>query len=546
MPLRLEYDPNPKDTGIQIWMKMGSHHDIPFRGTLTDKSQVMITGREERAFDMFQHINAYWSRLTIAQQEAIFLKVREIHFIMENTYEPTQLIEQLQPRIKELLDYHKFDSVKWWLLTLGGVVIPQTVTETYLGAEQTPGSRAQTYIRSDYEELITLSTILRVMYPIFMHFVYKCSRVVGSERKEMFAYMLMNQSYLVDHPSMHRIREYIDGCLAKRSQQRIGLIFNGFCSEDIPSYILSSLVVKKICCGDVRGASASGATGSNGSLSLPHVMWQFLDGFITRRNGDAGSRVTEKTTLSAAANSNGADEGGVSRMEAVKISTKLSIGDQAICRYSGSRIYTLAKRMDARLSDEILSVCQSSCEKALASGLLHPSKLMLVKYIFSRSISSVSFDVMHKPELIKCIAAAQALLWLSDNRTYKALAAILGARINSSEDSDVLSMNGSTNRTRVPVATVTKMVDIYRSFVPTSANTIEEKVKWMRNSDVMMALSALSGQITRSEWVSALPPEWIMQVTGNPMDTVIAAPPDTLTTLCELVIDINNWVIRSV
>lgn len=544
MPLRLEYDANPRDTGIQIWMRFGSEHPIPFRGTLTDKSQVVLTGREERSFDMFQHINQYWARLTIAQQKNIFSKMCDIHYVMENVYEPTQLIRELQPLVKELLDYHNFDSVKWWLLTQGGVVIPQTVTETYLGAEQTPGSRAQTYIRSDYEDLITLSTILRVMYPVFMNFVYKTVRAVGSERKEMYAFMLMQGSYLMEHPSMARIKEYINGCLAKRSQQRIGFIFIGFCSDDIPAYILASLIVKKICCGDVRGASASGATGSNGSLSLPHVMWQMLDGFITRRNGDAGNRYAEKTTLSAASNGNDENSGG--RIEAIKVATRLAVGNQAICRYAGRRIFQLVQRMNPAVTDEIYQTCLSSCERALTDTLLHSSKILLVKYIFSRSISPISFDVMHKPELISCIAGAQALLWMSENESYRTLAAIVGARVSCSDDEDVISINGATNRTRVPVTLITKLVDIYKAFAPTSAITIDEKVKWMRNSDVLLALSSLSSQITRSEWVSSLPPDWIAQVTGNPMDTVITAPPDTLGVLCELVIDINNWNIAPV
>lgn len=541
MPLKLQYDSDSKTSGIQIWLHLSGYESIPFRGILTDRSRMVLPGREDRVFDMFYHINGYWSTLPRDKQVQIYLKVQEIHQCMEEIFDTQDLLSNLLDPVAELIGMHHFESVQWWLLVKGGAVIPPTVSDVYRGPEQQPGSRAQTYLRHEYEQLITLSTILRVIYPIFVMFVYKTSMTVGTSMKEHSAFKLLERSYVINHPSMDRIREYIDGCLARKGNMDLQQLFSGLSSEDIPTYILSTLVVKKICCGDVRGIGDNGQVGTSGSLSLMQVMWQTVDSLIRDRGGHSSGRVTAKKSLDKAGM--GADgESTASRVELVKIATRVGIADVAIMQYAGSDAKRLARRLDPTIPDEVIDTCIHYTTANLKDTILQECKVTLTKYILSGLVNPQSLNLMYKPYVINCICAAQAVLW---HKGYKTLSAILGARVIGS-DEEVIHINAVTSRTRISQNVIQSLLDIYKFTIPTSCISVEDKVKYMRNSDVLQAITHLSGSITRNEWTAHLPPEWIAQVNDSALDRVIVPPPDMVSMICTLLIDIDKWYTPSV
>lgn len=524
--MKLEYDPQPKLSGVQIYASLrGKGDKIPFRGILTDKSQTPQVGREERAFDMFYHINGYWSTLTYDKREQIYDLMFKIKMLLDEIYNTEELIQELRGPIKELIALHDFDAVQWYLTTSGGVIVPSTVKDIYEGDTQLPGTRAQTYIRTEYLDLITLSTILRVMYPIFMEFVYKTQRSVGTDMKEYFAYMLLDETELIQHKSMLRLQEYIAGCLGKKSSVDLNRIIHGTGSEEFPRHVLSTVIVKKVCCGDIRGVGDSG--------SLINVIWQCVSSMLTDRGGSSAAKVTVKRTLNANAGDDGGDS-ATSRLEGTKLGSELSTADVEMLRIAGDKPVFLAQKVDPTVPEDLVRTFLAHTIKGLQQHAICECQVMLTKWILHRAVSPHGLDLMYKPETLNCMAAAQAVLW---HKGYTHLAALLGGRNVINEDV-IATISGSSGRTRIPTDVIVDLLKVYKFSIPTHLKSEEEKVKWMRSHHVVLALSHVSSGFTKTDWEVNLPPEMVRVCTDNPLDKVLSPSPDLVATIARVVIEL--------
>ena len=268
-------------SGVKIQASHLNLSPIPFRGRLIDRSRTPMD--IDRAYDVFEFINSWYATQDNVHQGKIFDALKRAREAIEYSPSVNDQIAAIRPVTDELFILHDFESIRFHLSINPGITIPESVKDAFDHCGQQPGSRSQTYIREEYLDLIAFSTMLRVIYPLFMEFIGRNDRVVGTQYKEHFALKIIMPTKFSEHRAMKRLMEYIEGCInEKKTRQDLNIIVDGIGSEAFQDYVLATVIVKKVCCSDIRG--------HNAAASVVSVIWQAVRGKVdgNGRDGTAG------------------------------------------------------------------------------------------------------------------------------------------------------------------------------------------------------------------------------------------------------------------
>jgi hypothetical protein len=520
--VQITYDEKARSTGIQIRVEHPGFDFIPIRGNLLDRSRIERDGFEDRTYDTFVFINGYYEKkVPLNIQEKIFLKIREIRVLMEEIFDVEDLLQTIKPMVAELVAYHDFEKIRWYLATEANVIIPESVKDAYDGDEQIPGSRAQTYIRNEYMDLITMGTILRCLYPLFIEFIGKNQKTVGTRLKEYYAFMIMEDSYLMQHRAMERLTEYIDGCVNKKTAVDLNNIFNGNGSEDFPRQILATVIVKKVCCGDIRGVGMTS--------SLVNIIWQCVKGSLSDRNTNYGTNVEGKRL-------DGVDHPDkVSRAETFKIKGDTAVGDIVLIRNYATRIYQVAQKVKPDVNLDLLDEFRHYTVKSLSGTNIEEGQVVLMQYVLHRAIAPRGVGYLSKLQVIDCIAVAQTILW---ERGHQHLAALIGAT-RVEVEGVAHSINANSYKARMEPKLVDDIYELYKFSIPSNGQESGEEIsKKKKQHPVINALHAVAGMFIDSQWQISLPAEKIKLITGNELINQITPSSEILNMLARVVIEI--------
>lgn len=522
--MELIYNSTPRSNAIAIDVK---HHaeKVPFTGQATERSLGQPEGREDRMYDIFSHINGYYRSLSGARQNAIFRKMLDIRTVLDETFSALELITKLKPLVAQLVEMHPFGEIRMHLIVSGEVSVPATVKESFDTGLQQPGSREQTYIRQEYLDLITTATVLRVVYPIFIEFVSRTIRVVGTDAKEMYAFSILADSYLMEHPALARLNRYIAGCLERRvASSDLALIINGLGSENLPYFVLAFVVVKKICCGDIRGIGDSG--------SMIHVIWQTVNGLLTADRGAGGAnRIALKRNPGEGRDDS--DAAG-SRLEGSKIYTSLSLSQIGIMAHAAHNALTLARHVCPEIDEGLLQELLVANRNARLRSEITDAQITLAQWVLGKAVSPAAFPHMDSGKMINALSAAQAILW---HYGFEHLAGILTATPVRGHN-DAVMLTGTVGRVRLSQDIMLELSECYADTLPVSCDSDEARVKHMRNSEVMRAVANLSSALQANDWHTSLPAHYNARVTGNPLDRRLVPMSEIITMITQVVIKI--------
>lgn len=493
----LDLPADSKATGIRIVAISPETGDvIPFSGALIDSSQSTREGYEERNYDLFQYINEYWTlKCSVQENIEIFKTLGEARKIIEYTADVLVAMRELKPVIARLIALHDFNRVRNYLSIDSNIVIPQTAKEAYDNESQSPGTRAQTYLREEYIQLVTMSTILRVVYPIFVSFIYKYKGALGTSRKELYAFSLLEESYLMAHPAMDRLVMYIDGCVNKKAVGDLNIIVKGSGTEDFPRMILATVVVKKVSCGDIRG--------TNITANLISNLWQCVRGMLNDRNNPQGvkGKILDENA------SDGDNKN--SRTEQFKIKQALCIGDVSMIRHSARQHIQLAIRANkvSEQSDiialtELVSIFEAFATAHMLQGDIQDCQITVAQYVLSSVFPPRAWVHLDKVTVINLLAVAQATLWRAG---FYPLAGLLTAtEIPTDEFSTSIATTGG--RIKLDSEILSNLMEQY------SIIDYSEKRK---QHPVIQSLYTLTEMFGDTKWMIHLPPDMVKQITGS-------------------------------
>lgn len=463
--------------------------------------------------DVTEHINAYWASLPGYKQEKIYDIYVQIRNIFEDVYQTSPLCIALMPLVKLLIAEHNLEDMERWVAFHTTIRIPATFEEAYIHNEERPFSREKTYTSSDYKKLVVLALALRSMVPVWGEFIYRTKAETGTSFKEYYAYSLLAQTRINESPAVEKLRIYISNNIQSEKSMP-SIIVGGVGSEDYALWILSSLLVKRLSVGDIRGND------SNTNLVVT-----VHNDLTAKNNGSSGSNFGEPV-LSKIFDSDTDNEQGVSRIENFKIKAEHSIGDIAIIEYYMSNYVGAAHRLlpevDFGLLEEFVKAAM-----ALQTEQIWQCQTSIAQWVLAPIVSPRGIYHLDKVTTIRALAVAQTYMW---QKGHKKLACLITAIASDSGGSLLQSGIGSMARISREQAAEIGALFPYNRISGKRKNTIPP-------NPAVVAIDAVADGFNMRDWILTVPDRFAEEITGSQHHRRYSCPHDIKIALADLAIE---------
>ena len=467
-------------------------------------------------YDVCEHINRYWASMKIFQQEKIFNVYERIRNVFEKVYETSALCIALMPLVKELYEEHDLEQIEHWLAFYGNVTIPAKFDEVYTHSDERPFSREKTYTRPDYSKLVALTMSLRIMVPIWGEFIYRTRTETGTSFKEYYAYTLVAQTKLNDSSAVEKLRIYIQSNI-QSDKSMSTIIVGGVGSEDYASWILSSLLVKRMSVADIRGNEIN-----------TNLVVTVHNDLVAKNNGSGGNNFGEPM-LNKIFESDTDNDHGVSRIENFKLKAEHSIGDISVIEFYMSNHVGAAKRLypeiDLVLLDEFIEASQ-----AMHKERIWPCQTALAQWVLAPIVSPRGIYHLDKLTTVKALAVTQTYLW---QKGHKKLAALITAVASNNSFSSQQSGIGSMARITKEQNDELSRLFPYNRVSAKRKNTIPP-------IPALVAIDTIATDFNARDWILTVPDRFAEEIIGSQSHRRYGCPHDIKLELARLAIEVAN------
>lgn len=463
--------------------------------------------------EVLRHINAYWARMPGFKQQIIFDTYRDIKEVLHNVYDTTQLITTLIPLITQLYEHHDLTELSTWVSFHSDIVLPSDMVETYVESDDDVRTREKTYVKEDYKGLILLSLALRPMIPIWGEFIYMTREDTGTGFKEFYAVKLINRTHLMESEPMIKLRTYVAHNI-KADKPMFSNILNSVGTEDFPMWLLSHVLVRKLCISELS------------CINNESTLISSIFNFITQKvMGNPPSSLADMVSSKDFNRGNSNDENNISRLEAFKIKQKIAPGDIAIIEHVLNDPLSIARVINPNISPDLVNLFLTAA-KPLDDYEISTCQVVLAQYILKKAVPPRGLMHVSKQRVIDAIAISQALIW----DKYKPIAAMMSAVVTGGDENRT---SGIDSKVRIPPEL---MKELERVFPYTKVSISKKKGKI--DNIAIKAIDELSSLLSARDWTLTLPDYMVEQVTGQPNLRRYSCPHDIKVLLAELILDI--------
>lgn len=507
------------------------HNDKEYSFNVSGYAKQVFNPTDADDVEIDKHINQYWATLPQAKQEKIFECFGAIRRVFDTTFDTIPLTNELLIPIKNLYNEHQVEDLEQWLIWKSDVIIPSKNSagkvifeEVYHDSDMRAGTRVQTYTRNDYIGLITMALMLRMMIPIWGEFMYRIRSTVGTNYKEMHSVHLLSKTDLLSHPYMKRLENYINSNI-KIDDSMFGAIISGIGTEDYPRWLISLVLVRRLCIGNFSG--------SNPDISLVTFIYNYIKQKMGTNGTSAwgGDIVRDKFKFY---DDNGKDDDNLSRTESYKIRQAVPTGETVAIDFYLSDPYTVAKHLDPTIPKELIDACIATCS-IFNNNIISKVQVTLTQWVMAKVVSPRAFPQLSKAKVINAIAICQAWLW---HKGHKELSCLVSAI--TSDNSSVMQLGGIDSRSRI---TKDQMEIINQLYPFTTVRSSKQKTK--PSNDAVTAIDAVATELSFRDWILTAQTDKVVQITGDSNITRYSTPYDIKIKLAALVIDLNADTIEA-
>lgn len=467
--------------------------------------------------DVFLEVNRFLEALQPSHQNLIFEKYREFHKILTEirTNSGVELSQILINKTTELYQLIDIRTVHQWVGAYVQIEYPPSVFATVIN-ELNP---EKTYIRSDYDNLVVLTIAIRFMMPIWGAYNKTIIGIVGKQ-KEYHSYKLLANTDILNHSAIVRLSKFIHSMLDSNIKTS-AMIIQGQGTEELPEWILASLLVKRLSVADFK---SDGGLVKNIFTYVKHLLSDLdsLFGGIRPKHGD------------------GSDDDGseYSQLEKFRGKPTKSAGDTItievfVTHFSKSNTVfvvddpiRLAKMIDETIDPLLVSICFNN---AIRNPLteIHQWQLTLTQYVIYPIISPTgvaSLGALQLSNIVMVVAQALMIHWgfLHLGLLVKAVA----VRLDADEARPPM---GSS---RITANTLKELMDAYPYKLSNQANDRQSNIAYK-------AINELNELMIVNDWELVVPPELTQSVNDQGILTYGQVPGNVREMIALLVLRLN-------
>lgn len=425
---------------------------------------------------VFNQINQYWEQLDPEVVDKIFKLYQEAHEVFETTFNHEKLTNRLKVIVKNILDLHPDEDLMYWIKFHSELKPPSTL-KSELGPNDPP---ERTYLKDDYWGLILLGLRLRPIAPIWAEYLNRIVDDVGSIYKEYIALSLIADSDIVHSQALTRLQTYINVSL-KKDSVTTSSVLNGMGSTELPEWLLSLVLVRKIAIVDVSINDEKNSIIS----AVYRVIRNSTEGLDRKFKGVVSEKRRVKDGTS--------DDDNSSLLELYKIKQPISDGDLMAMDVYVDDLMSLAVRIDETVPSDLVYRLGNETNK-LESLKIMDYHIAFMQWCLSKAISARAIPLLNKPTLLSLLGLTKALLlhW-----GFPHLAIISTSTIDRTDDDDDASVFMET-RTRIPKECGNKLAELYPYYQNRSTNARQSHQRLTNPATI--AVEALSEMIPNTEY----------------------------------------------
>lgn len=450
-------------------------------------------------FDVYSEINKYWASLSQAQQKEIFIiyaEIKEILDVPTNTY---NLSSKLEKHIVELIDkHHNFSDVKNYVLSSRDFYIPKEIPNTYHLDEKdsVPTTRERTYIKDDYIELLTFCVILRSMIPIWGEYITKVEKDAGSTFKDFYAYRLITHTHLVKTNAMDKLENFFVANIQLDSNLNLTILL-GVSSEDLPEWLLSQTIVRKLSIADLCGHTLIKERNYANLAAYIYRLAKNKIDTITKQQGPTKVRDKKFTEMA------GDEDNKRSRLEGYKIQEEMSIGDISIFNHFVNNEELLLRDFKENVTIDVIESYNRETNKINDVGF-ESEQICLVQWIMKQVMPPKAILVINKINLLKVIAIAQAI---AVERGHNDIAILMS--VTKLDSDDVFGGLAGEPKNRLSEELEQKLLEKYKFTIK------HNKDNTLATSPIFDAIEQITNYFNAVEWKNNLPKEILKKMGYN-------------------------------
>lgn len=501
--MKMEFSDNVGDDLMVI-----THGDKRLEFDVSTYKRAMMSGNN----GVIAYINQYWAQLPAFHQEKIFGIYGKILSVFSQYLPTAGMRQELMPLVRELYAEHDLEDLEYWIFMRTDIRVPAKFEELYVHSDEVPFSRDKTYTKPDYAKLVTLALSLRIMLPVWGEFICRTESDTGSKFKEFNAFTLLALSKVNESPAMEKLRIYIKSNIQMTDASVATAVVKGVGLEDYPTWVLSSLLVKRLAVGDIRGAEPN--------TNLVITIHNDISAKNNGNNGGNFGELLQKKTFDADSN----DDNGVSRQENFKIKEERSTGIiEAIETYVDVYLANIAERLMPGVNiselDDYVAQAQEMGKYEIKKGQIQLAQLVTGHIVEPEGVYNLS-----KAATIKLLAVSQMYLWKSGHQKLSVL--------TTAVPGESLSHGGIGSTARISRG----QMDLLEKYYPFNRVSAKRKNTIPKNAAVE-AIDAITAELSAGDWLLTCTDAQATEVIGTSNTRRYGCPHDIKILLAKLAIE---------
>lgn len=464
-------------------------------------------------YEPFAQINKYWERLDVETLDRIFELYIEAKEIFNTTYQVTPLIHQLRPIVEELIALHDNESMERWTRFHGGIWIPEDLSSEYKFSHERQGSREQTYLISDYWELVFMIMKMRCIIPIWGEFIERTKRESGPIFRYLNAYFLITKSQIEHSPAMERLNMYVAKNLKQQDGIDVRSSINGIGSETFRMNLIANIVILALV--------AAPLTRDPNNTHLVQFAHKALRNKLSQNDSHQNAVLPKDNP-----GEGGDDEDSSSRAERYKNKPLVAPGEITAVEKYTEYVNGIAARLLVK-NELTLEEC-GELERILDNQpdiVLEECQIQLIRWVVSPIVSARALWDVNKSSVMRLAGIAQFVLW---NTGFKDLAGLVTARSMNAEG---LGAFGNESRAQIPKDLVEKINELFPYF---RRHPTKKPAK--PDNDAIREIMQLGDDLSDHTWFLNLTDAQIAELRGSAANKTYRLGYDTRVRLAELVI----------
>lgn len=466
-------------------------------------------------YDQFDVLNRYLKTLPPEIHDNIFKLFVEIKRALEDVWIKNDLISKLEIYIRDLYNFIDFDNFRFWVsINVNLPELENNFAKEYVTSMDDVGSRDQTYLRSEYIDLITLSAMLRFMLPIWNEFMDKTKAEYGNTFKDYYAFKLLRESSIYNCKAMEKLRVYINYPI-KANFDNTTMVLSGISTEDIPTYMLALVVIRRLAVGRIEN--------NEPNVHLITFIYKYV--FRTAQNTSNGKKAIKEKKI----RKNEDEDEKESSLDRYKIKYQISIGEIAEIEFAIKNYEYLVNLYCPNLDRNIIRENLESIQ-VLTPVKLEDVQIILLSWIIHPLVPSRGLVYVNKETILIAMAVSQAIL---RELGYPFLAMLLTAYPDR-ESSEFITSSSET-RSRIPKEMVEQLDYLFPFIKRTGRRGNIKGINPIINLITNMAISFNS-----INWFITVKEKYLHEVYGENATRRIIMPGDLKVDLTKCLIHLIN------